>query len=66
MERVSEAVLGQTLKFKRDKVYASFSELPPKHLDADFYHRSFEQFVSDYQLSPGYDQRWRQWLQSNN
>ena len=64
MEKVSEAVLGKPLKFKRDKVYASFSELPPKHLDADFYHRSFEQFVSDYQLSPGYDQRWRQWLRS--
>ena len=39
MEKISEAVLGKSLKFKRSKNFTSYSELPPKYIDADFHYR---------------------------
>ena len=61
MEKVSEAVLGVPLKFKRHKQFLSIDQLPPQHLDRDAYHRAFEGFVDDFTFSPAYDQRWREW-----
>ena len=40
MQKVSEAVLGVPLKFKRDKQFLSIDQLPPQHLDRDAYHQS--------------------------
>ena len=61
MQKVSEAVLGVPLKFKRDKQFLSIDQLPPQHLDRDAYHRAFEGFVDDFSFAPAYDQRWREW-----
>lgn len=65
MEKISEAVLGKALKFKRSKHFTSYSELPPKHIDADFHYRCFGQLIEDTRTAPGYNQRWRSWQLAN-